>query len=433
MKNELKEIVIIGAGFAGLYSAFLLQESGYKVTILEARHRIGGRTLTQDNVELGGDWISSLHPRMMKLCKRFNLSFSPQLEEGKVVRYFDQQRDELEEKPNVQKNTTNIFTPYIEQFDQLVNDLDFFKSQHLDQISFYDWCTENIQNPTVLKTFNYSFNSLICVNPKAASMFFWLYFLKSCGGYRALTGVKNSAQEFHINGGTVILANELAKGLNIVYNSEVIHIEKNNDIYRINTKNQLTYYAAKVVSAIPLQLIPGITWNPRLIQDRVSFYQSLQMGYITKVIIQYETPFWTQNGYNAHIVSDTAPIHLCYDVSNNKFHALAIFIIDHKCYTNEEILDQLAFLLKNNLAKRPKKIYIKNWVNDEFSKGGYFCVPPIGSLTKNYRYLTEPEGEIYFVGTETASQWMGYIEGALESAERLLFQIKNNLGNYLHS
>lgn len=429
MKDKLKEIVIIGAGFAGLYSACLLQESGYKVTILEARNRIGGRTFTKDSVELGGDWISSLHPRIIKLCKRFNITFSPQHEDGKVVRYFDQQRDELEEKPNVQKNVTNIFSPYIEHFDQLVNDLDFFKSQYLDQISFYDWCRENIQNPTVLKTFNYSFNSLTCVNPKSASMFFWLYFLKSCGGYRALTGVKNSAQEFHIDGGTVILANALAKGLKIIYNSKVTDVEKYNDIYRINTQNKLTYYAAKVISAIPLQLVPTIIWNPNLKQDRISFYQSLQMGNITKIIIQYETQFWKQDGYNAHIVSDTAPIHLCYDVSNNKFNALAIFIIDHKCYTNEEILDQLAFLLKNDLAKHPKKIYIKNWTNDKFSEGGYFCVPPIDSLTKNYRYLTEPEEQIYFIGTETASQWMGYIEGALESAERLVFQVKSNLGN----
>jgi monoamine oxidase len=209
----------------------------------------------------------------------------------------------------------------------------------------------------------------------------------------------------------------------------VTHVKKYEGQYKITTKNNLTYYANKVISAIPLQLIPTIKWTPKLDHERESFYQSLQMGHITKVILQYESKFWQQDGYNAHIVSDTAPVNLCYDVSIDKCNTLAVFIINNINYSNEQILEQLSFLLKNNLAKYPIHIYKKNWVEDKFSEGGYFCVPPIGSLTKNYKYLTKPEEEIYFIGTETATQWMGYMEGALQSAEILVFGLADNLEN----
>ena len=75
------------------------------------------------------------------------------------------------------------------------------------------------------------------------------------------------------------------------------------------------------------------------------------------------------------------------------------------------------------MAKYPKKIYRKNWALDKFSGGCYFSIPEINSLSKNYQLLTKNKEDIYFVGTETASHWMGYMEGALESAERVVSQI----------
>lgn len=55
--------------------------------------------------------------------------------------------------------------------------------------------------------------------------------------------------------------------------------------------------------------------------------------------------------------------------------------------------------------------------------GCYFCMPPVDSFYDNKRYLTTPVNGIYFAGTETAAVWMGYMEGALESAERAVAQL----------
>ena len=59
-KSFCKKIIIIGAGLSGLYTGYLLKKMGYEVTILEARNRVGGRTLTENSVDLGGAWSDQL-------------------------------------------------------------------------------------------------------------------------------------------------------------------------------------------------------------------------------------------------------------------------------------------------------------------------------------------------------------------------------------
>ena len=75
-----KECVVIGAGLAGLAAAYRLSERHCKVTVLEARDRLGGRVLTHHfcdapelNCELGGEWIGNDHTTMQDLCKELKL------------------------------------------------------------------------------------------------------------------------------------------------------------------------------------------------------------------------------------------------------------------------------------------------------------------------------------------------------------------------
>lgn len=426
MIKQTKRIVVIGAGLSGLYCGFLLRQAGYQVTTLEARDRVGGRTLTENDVELGGMWVSSLHPRVMALCKAFQLPIYRQYEAGLFIRYFNHRREELNEKHNTleESDAPDPLTPFIERFYQFSTDTDFFETQkHLDHISFHDWCCENVANDLALKTFLFTFRILTCIDPHFSSMFFWIYLLRSCGGYRAVAGIRDSGQEFRIEGGAQRLSTKLAENQNIIYNAEVVEVAKENGLYYVHSKNQGAYSADIIISSVPAQLIPKIRWSPALEKERTSFYSSLKMGSVTKIILQYETSFWREDGYNAQIISDTPPIYLAYDACTQHYNAIVIFIVDDSGYSDMQVLEQLAFLLNNDLAKHPTAIHRKNWAEDTFSGGCYACVPPVNSLAANQHYLTMPYNDIYFVGTEMANEWMGYMEGALESAERAFKQV----------
>ena len=80
--NQRYDCVVLGAGLAGLYAAYLLRQSNFSVGVLEARERVGGRVLTLrtlahlQHAELGPEFIDSNHHRVIRLAERFNLTLS---------------------------------------------------------------------------------------------------------------------------------------------------------------------------------------------------------------------------------------------------------------------------------------------------------------------------------------------------------------------
>jgi len=71
------EVLVIGAGMAGLTAARTLAEAGVSVTVLEARNRVGGRILTQhignETIELGAEFIHGRPPELWALIAETGL------------------------------------------------------------------------------------------------------------------------------------------------------------------------------------------------------------------------------------------------------------------------------------------------------------------------------------------------------------------------
>jgi len=76
------DVIVIGAGLSGLNATLLLEEMGYKVTLLEGRDRIGGRLYTLDDVpgapEAGGSGIGSIYGRLLGAAERYNIPLGPE-------------------------------------------------------------------------------------------------------------------------------------------------------------------------------------------------------------------------------------------------------------------------------------------------------------------------------------------------------------------
>jgi monoamine oxidase len=426
MKKQ--KIIIIGAGLSGLYTGFLLQKQGYEVTILEARNRVGGRSFTEEGVDLGGTWVSSKQPRIMKLCEQFGLKVYRQFEGGMDITYFHNERLEQKSAEGEVKFIPDqgAFERAIALFNELTKSPDFLsENAPIDKMTGREWFAQNILDEPTRDRMNWSFQAGTCSMPENSSPLFWLYFLQNSGGYEILASIKEGAQEFRIEGGSQTISIKLAENLNVIYNAPVRNIEKQNAIFSV-TANGKNYFADKIISAIPVELIPQIEWNALLEVERLNFYKKMHMGKITKVVLQYERAFWRDNGHSGQICSDTPPIILSFDICNTKYNALVLFLIGTKNFTDDQILKQAAFLFNDEAAKSPTKIYRKNWSEDPYAGGCYFCSPEPNVFAAHQHYLMKPHNDIYFVGTETARHWMGYMEGALESAERGVEQIVKN-------
>jgi monoamine oxidase len=81
-KSAGKSVIVVGAGFAGLTAAWWLSRHGFRVTVLEARDRVGGRVFTQSNstgsqlFECGGELIGRNHPTWLRFARQFDLGLS---------------------------------------------------------------------------------------------------------------------------------------------------------------------------------------------------------------------------------------------------------------------------------------------------------------------------------------------------------------------
>lgn len=86
------DVVVIGGGFSGLMAAVDCQESGLDTVLLEAKHRVGGRSRTEKLrsgpgvIELGATWINELtQPKIFALTKKFGLETLQQYETGDSI------------------------------------------------------------------------------------------------------------------------------------------------------------------------------------------------------------------------------------------------------------------------------------------------------------------------------------------------------------
>ncbi|XP_010837722.1 PREDICTED: amine oxidase [flavin-containing] B-like [Bison bison bison] len=131
----------------------------------------------------------------------------------------------------------------------------------------------------------------------------------------------------------------------------------------------------------------------------------------------------------AYALDDTKP--------DGSYPAIIGFILAHKArklarLTKEERLKKLcdlyAKVLGSQEALHPVHYEEKNWCEEQYSGGCYTSYFPPGIMTQYGRVLRQPVGRIYFAGTETATHWSGYMEGAVEAGERAAREILHAMG-----
>ena len=86
MPEQEADAVVVGAGVAGLVAATTLHEAGANVVCLEARDRVGGRTLSRDGwVDLGATWLWDNEPAIASTVASLGLPTYPQAIQGNAL------------------------------------------------------------------------------------------------------------------------------------------------------------------------------------------------------------------------------------------------------------------------------------------------------------------------------------------------------------
>lgn len=248
----------------------------------------------------------------------------------------------------------------------------------------------------------------------------------------AIPGIQFRSSLTTVNAGTQSIAEGLATSLPVAavrLGTAVKSIKQTKAGVEVCSTDGHVFRARKAIVALSTPLYRKISFEPSLPAGKALLADSNRLGYYTKVIAVYSRPWWRDSGLSGASQSFLGPAAATRDTSDDsrRMFRLTSFIagqtgekwsLQDASARRSTILGQLSHMFGSDDAQSPTEYIEQQWSSEEWSLGCPCPYMPPGVLTRLGQYLTQPHGHVHFVGTETAVEWKGYMEGALTSGIR---------------
>jgi monoamine oxidase len=440
------EVVIIGAGLAGLSAARRLVAAGVETLVLEARERVGGRTYTittKDGIrlDLGGQWIGQNQQAIRILAEELGMTTFPTYDQGNNLEH----REGLLHSYSgaVPLHDPALAMDLIEamlELNMLAQEVPLEAPWEAPQAASWDgqtaatWITNNVESTGAQQWLTLAIQAIFSCEPRDLSLLHVLFYVHAAGSIHELISVTNGAQELRFHEGAQVLSERIAQalGTQVILQNPVHTIFQVDDGVQVESE-QMTVHADKVIVAIPPTLAGRLRYRPPLPASRDQLTQRMPMGTVIKIHCLYPTPFWRAAGLSGQVASDTGIVRITFDNSpeSGERGTLLTFIEgDEARFWSRQNAEErktavLARLVEyfGEQAAQPYDYIEQNWSEEEYSRGCYAAYMPTGVWTTYGEALRRPIGHIHWAGTETATIWNGYMDGAIRSGERAATEI----------
>jgi len=448
----LDDVLILGAGLAGLFAARQLAKQGLRVRVLEARDRVGGRTLSHrlasgDVVELGAQWLGPGQDRLISLVREMGLATQAQPYQGKkVLALGDRVSTYAGDIPSLPLLGLLDLHRTLSRVDALAKQVprehpaDAPEALAWDGMTVESWKQAHVHTAAARALFDIAVAAIFAAEPSELSLLYFLHYIHAGNGIMNLSTIRDGAQQTRLVEGfqqvSVRMAADPALSDRIHLSHPVRTIEQRDSHVRVTADTAAgprSFQARYVIVAIPPALCARIDVQPALPATRQQLQQRMPMGSVCKCIATYPRPFWRERGYSGEAVSDRGPIRAVFDDSSadgKRGGLLGFMLGDHLRSEAERdpevrkrsVLSAFAHFFGEE-ALHPETYVEHNWTAETYSQGCYTAVMPPATLTRFGQALRAPIGRIHFAGTETATRFPGYMEGALESGARAADEI----------
>lgn len=440
------DVVVVGAGLAGLSAARKLVQAGRTVAVLEARDRTAGRTLggflsNGVPVEMGGQWVGPTQEVVLELIQELGLKTFPSFDEGvaltvfdgNVVRYADEtfglppesaiEVGRLWEQLEALASTVAIEAPW--QTDG---------AEELDRQTLDGWLVSNSGDSIAVRFFRLLVPVLFSAESPELSLLHFLFYIKSGTSLEALMTITGGAQESRVLGGTHQISERMSAELgDAVRLNAVVRTIRQDEAGVLVEYEGGSVTADRVVVAVPQTLAGRLRYVPPLPALRDGLTQQMPAGSVIKLQVGYDAPFWREDGLSGTVLSLDDALAVVLDNSpDDGFCGVLVGFLEgahartaslmSAAERRELVITALVKYFGPNAA-HPFDIVEQDWSAEEFTRGCYGGRLGAGAWTQYGPALAAPVGRIHWAGAETSTVWNGYMDGAIRSGRRAADEI----------
>lgn len=379
----VSDVIVVGAGLSGLVCARRLVERGNSVTVLEARDRIGGRLhsvpFAGQTIDLGGHLMSATQYRLVALVEELGVASTVADRSGKaraprgglwaaLATWRATRRIEGLCARNVTTGSVATLAEYL---------------------------AVRVRHPVARERIAMHAQLVLATEPDDIDLVAYLDRLARTGGF-APDGpeLPGGGRERYFPGGAQQLATRLAEGLDVQLST------------RVGSLDELD--AKRIVLAIPPVAMRGLIDNPVL--------SATHVGSVVKVFIAFDQPYWRYADWSGEIYRPRGTVRATMATGN----ILTAFVVGREAtrWAGRDPAERRADVLATIAAEFGPREPIEYLEADWTGQGG--CVAATRPFTPVSR---EPHGRVHLAGTEMASVWPGYMDGAIESGERAAAEV----------
>ncbi|WKG05296.1 flavin monoamine oxidase family protein [Mycolicibacterium sp. HK-90] len=441
------DVVVVGAGFAGLSAARALVRLGHQVVVLEGRDRVGGRSSTATiagvPVDLGGTFVGPTQDAVLALAGELGCRTVPTYDRGKnLIRWHGRVRSYRSTIPRLSMMELFDVSRIQWRFERqcrLIRVDEPWNSPNADRLdgrTLEQWLRSVGAGASTRNLMAIMSRVTWGAEPDEVSMLHATRYIKAAGGLDRMLDVRGGAQQERFPEGTQQIPLRMAEELGdrVVLDAPVNRIERRPDGTVTVAGPAGEVQARAVIVAIPPQHRTGIEFSPPLPTAYTELAAHWPQGNLSKAYAAYERPFWRANGCSGEALSDEGPVFITFDVSpGDSGPGILLGFTDARTFDRlppaqrrEQALAGFATLF-GDAALEPIDYIDHSWSTEQFAPGGPTAAVPPGSWTQYGRWLREPVDAIHWAGTETADKWTGFLDGAVRSGQRAAAEVTARL------